>query len=454
MSALGAPRANEIDSPVIAPDTSNAPRPAAGQTAPILAAMRRLGRGPRATALTAVVVLASALALVSWRAPGEGDAAASASRSAGSDPAALGLLLRLHDLPLGYRFSWGSPEFTPPGCGPIEPAKPQPRLAAFLNRFSPAGCSTLYARLFRVPGGSPAPLAVGTGALDAGSIEGAEAGLATSRELLSHLLGDEPPREVPPAETIGDATRVYRWDHGGLFEADEAPSTFLVWRSGSVVAAMFAAGGGAAANEREAFELARLQQARIEAPTPYTPAEADDTEVALEDPALDVPIYWLGRTFTPGSGFPAMKLADTSSSTGPAGGRVGLFYAVHPNGPRSEGLFVDLWSAKRWRRLQRRRTFPSSLRCPTVHQASRIRTGAAILRGFEPYDWRCRDRRHRAWALRVRFGRVVVTAETVDICATCAQAGTGPYNSFRSMAAVARSLELRPPPASPPTPSP
>lgn len=419
--------------------------------------MERRERRACRVAVAAVAIPAIALALVSWRALDGGGVAAEASTPADFDAPAQGLVLRLHDLPPGYRATNGSAEFSLPGlgCAAIEPADPRPRLAAFLRRYSPVGCLALYVRLFRTPGTDPAPLAVGTGALDAGSVDGAEAGLAISRELLSHLLGDKLPKEVPAPEPIGDATRLYHWDSGGLFEADEDSSSFLVWRSGTVVASIFVAGGNAAANDSEAAELARLQEARIETPTPYTRAEADDIEVPLEDPALKMPVYWLGRTFTPDSGFPAMKLVDTGSSTGPASAWVGLAYAVHPNGPHSEGLFVDLWSVKRWKRLQARgRPFPSSLRCPTVHKADRIRTGAAILRGFEPYDWRCRDRHHRTWALRVRFGRVVVTAETVDICATCAQAGTGPYNSFKGMAAIARGLALRPRPVYTPSGSP
>ncbi len=397
----------------------------------------------RRTALAGIVVLMATLALASWRAL-EGNVAAVASASGGDATDAAQELLRLHDLPLGYRWSGGLVEFPVQlGCDSIEPAEAQPRLAAFLARYAPTGCMALYTRLFRVDGGQPAPLAVGTGALDAGSVEGATAGLAVSRELLSHVLGDELPTEVPVPTKIGDATRLYHWEHGSLFAANERSSSILTWRSGNVVAAIFVGGGPAATNDSEATELAWLQQARIEAPTPYTPAEADDIEVPLEDPGLKMPVYWLGRTFTPGSGFPAMKLVDASSSTDPAG--AGLFYVVHPNGPHSEGLFVDVWSAKRWRELQARGLpFPSSLRCPAVHKADRIRTGAAVLRGFEPYDRRCRDRRHRAWALRVRFGRVVVTAETVDICATCAQAGTGPYNSFKGMATIARGLTQRP----------
>ena len=412
--------------------------------------MTRGGTGLRRIALAAIVVLTVALTFVfSWATGQKGTAVAKASGGDATD--ATQELLRLHDLPLGYRWSGGLVEFPVQlGCDSIDPAKAQPRLAGFLARYSPTGCMALYTRLFRVNGGQPAPLAVGTGVLNAGSVEGATAGLAVSRELLSHVLGDELPTEVPPPTKIGDATRLFHWEHGSLFAANERSSSILAWRSGNVVASIFVSGGSVAANDSEATELARLQQARIEAPTPYTHAEANDTEVPLEDPALKMPVYWLGRTFAPGSGFAAMKLVDTSSSTGPAGAGASLFYAVHPAGPHSEGLFVDVWSAKRWEKVQTRGLpFPSSLRCPTVHKADRIRAGAAVLRGFEPYDWHCRNRRHRAWALRVRLGRVVVTAETVDLCATCAQAGTGPYDSFRGMATIARALELRLAPTAP-----
>lgn len=453
MSALGAPRANEIVSPAIASDTSNAPLPVATRTTPILATVKRGGRGPRATALAAVVVLAGALALASWRDLGEGDAAAAASRSTGaSDLAALGLLLRLHDLPLGYRLSGGSPEFTLPGCGLIEPAKPQPRLAAFLDRFSPAGCSTLYARLFRVPGGEPAPLAVGTGALDAGSVEGAEAGLSVSRELLSHLLGNELPREVPPPETIGDATRLYRWDHGGLFEADEGSSSFLVWRSGSVAASIFVAGGSATANDRAAVELVHIQQGRIEAPTSYTPAEYDDTEVPLEDPALEVPIYWLGRSLAAGRGLPRLRLFDTISTTRRAlsAPRASLFYVDHWSLSPAEGVYLNLWSRKQWQHLRNRRGRPpGSLRCATAQRLTIPKGRAVIYAGFERVRGACPDRPPSAHTARIYLPRVVVTAETLQICATCAEPGRGAYNSVKGMAKIARSLELRPRPPLP-----
>lgn len=418
--------------------------------------MKQEMRGLRGTALAGIIVLTIVFGLISWRALGEGNTAAVASTSAGSTPVGRTLLLRLQDLPLGYRSSAGSPEFSLPGCDAIEPAEPRPRLAAFLNRFSPAGCTALYVRLFRVPGAGPAPLAVGTGALEAGSVEGAEAGLAASRELLSHLLGDELPREVPARETIGDATRLYRWEHSGLFAPDEEPSTFLVWRWGSVVASIFVTGGSAADNDQAAIELARRQQGRIEVPTPYTPAEEDETEVALEDPGLEVPVYWLGRRFTgrgrsltAGRGLRPLRLFDTASSTVRtlSAPRASLLYVDRFNLSPAEGLYLNLWSRKQWQRLGvERGRQPASLHCAETRSLLLPRGRAVIYAGFERVRRRsaCPDRPPGAHTARIYLPHVVVTVETTQICATCAEPGRGPYNSIMGMATIARGLELRP----------
>jgi hypothetical protein len=365
------------------------------------------------------------------------------------------LLLRLHDLPLGYRSAPASPEFRLYGCNTIEPVEPRPRLAAFLERFSPTGCMALYSRLFRVPGSGPAPLEVGTGAMDVGTVEGAEEGLVASRELLSHLLGDELPREVAAPETIGDATRLYRWEHGDVFAQDEGSSSFLVWRSGTVVASIFVA-GDAAANDGEAIELARRQQKRIEAPTPYKPSEADETEVALEDPHLEVPVYWLGRSLPATHGLPRLQLFETASTTARAlnAPRANLFYVDRFNLNHAEGIFLDLWARKQWRRLgMGRRRRPAALRCATSRSLTLPEGHAVFYAGFERVHRRspCPEQPPGAHTARIYLPGVVVTATTTQICATCARPGRGFYNSFRGMTTIARGLELRPQPLRPAT---
>ncbi|HEX6688126.1 MAG TPA: hypothetical protein VF085_05615 [Solirubrobacterales bacterium] len=416
--------------------------------------MRRGKSGLGGIVAVGIATFAIVAALLSLNAlPGDGDVAA-ANASPESTEAAGELLLRLHDLPLGYRYSGGLPE-TPAvatGCGEIDPAKPQPRLAEFVDRYAPAGCTALYARLFRVPGAQqPTPLVVGTGALDTGSVAGAEAGLGVSRELLSHLMGDELPAEVPPPETVGDATRLYHWEHSELITLNEEhSSSFLVWRSGDVVAAIFVSGGDNAANDQAAVELARRQQNRIEAPTPYTQAEADDREVPLEDPRLKMPVYWLGRTFTPGHGLPRMHLFNTGSRphSGLGTQRASLTYLDHWGLSPTEEIFLDIWPHRQWRWLEARKgELPASLSCATAHNLKLPHGHAQILDGFGGFHPTCRHHAWHAYTARIYLPRTVVTVETLDICATCAQAGTGPYDSFKGMAAIARGLErrIRPP---------
>jgi hypothetical protein len=417
--------------------------------------MARGEKGSLRIVVAAVAIVSIALALVSSNSLGGKGSSAEASPADFTVPSQ-GLVLRLHDLPTGYGATYGSPEFPLPGlgCAAIEPADPRPRLAAFLRRYSPVGCLALYFRLYRVPDAGPTPLAVGTGALEVGSVEGAEAGLASSRELLSHLLGDELPREAPAPETVGDATRLFHWEPHRLFSSKESPSSFLVWRSGSVVASIFVTGGSDAANDRAALRFARIQQGRIETPTPYTPDEADNTVVPLEDPALKLPVYWLGRNFVPGHGMRPLRLYETSSiPRGALGSRTNpratLLYFDRANIDGAEGVEIDIWTPRQWRAHASRWPPPFTLRCRKTRRLDLPRDHAVLYRGVEP-GWRCRDRRRKVeHMVVVHFPGAVVAVETQQICATCAEAGRGSYNSFRGMAAIARGLEQRQRPSSP-----
>lgn len=406
----------------------------------------------RIVATGAIATIALALMAVQTLG-GESDSAQAGSPTDFSIPSQE-LVLRLNDLPPGYWATQGSEEFPLPGrgCAAIKPADPQPPLATFLRRYSPVGCLALYFRFYRVPNAGPSPFAVGTGAVDVGSPEGAEAGLATSRELLGHLSGDEPPREVPAPETIGDATRLYRWEPRRLFSPKRSSSTFLVWRSGDVVASIFVTGGPAAANDKAAFHYARIQQAHVEAPTSYTPDEADNTVVPLEDPALRLPIYWLGRTFAPAHGLRPLRLYETSST--PRGGpgtrfypRATLLYLDRSSVDGAEGIEIDVWTHHRWRTLRSPWRPPFPLQCGKTRLLDLTRGHAVLYSGVEP-GRRCRDRQLPvAHMAVVHLPGAVLTVETMRICARCFGVGRGPYNSFRGIATVVRGLEqrIRPP---------
>jgi hypothetical protein len=368
----------------------------------------------------------------------------------GSSTKALRRLLRLHDLPLGYLvLRTAFTEITLPsiGCEEIDPAEPQPRLAEFLDRYSPSGCLAIYMRLFRVPGQGPYPLIAASGAVELQSVEAAEMGLAVSRELLGHLLEDRPPTEVPPPEVVGDASRLFRWEGGSLFGGgpDEKPSSFLVWRSGRVVAVTFASGYRSPPSEHAAVELAQLQQKHLETPTPYTRAEMDDTEVALEDPALEVPVYWLGRRLTGRHGMPPLRLRESVSTTSsaPREARVSIFYTAHLDDGRSEGVEIDLWSPRQWKQLAAKGRSPGDLRCRKSRRVELAQGRAIVYSGLEGRRGSC-AKRHRVYTARLYLPGVIATVETSSFCAVCFGAGAGPYDSPAGMKAIVHTLHLRP----------
>jgi hypothetical protein len=406
--------------------------------------MRTLGSFRGRTLLVVVIAAAMSIAALGTR---------HSSSEAARSPSDLAerLVLRLHDLPVGYRLLEGAAEFPFSGidCHSIEPANPQPHLAAFLDRYSPAGCLGVYLRLFRIPGSGPSPLVTGTGAFSTQSVEEAEAGLAISPELISHVTLDEPPEEVSSPTTIGEASRLFHWDHPGLFGAGDRFNSFLVWRSGDVVAAVFVAGGtSSSASDRNAFELARLQQRHIETPTPYTQAERDGREVALEDPALDVPVYWLGRRLAPRRGLRQLLLVNAASTTGraPRVPRVNILYSDRFNLNHAEGVNLNLWSSRQWKQLMARRgKLPASLPCEnaTAGRVSLPHGRAVIYSGSEASGGKCPRHGDPSYAARVYLGRVVLTAETMSICASCAGPGSGGYDSLAGMRAIVRSLARR-----------
>jgi hypothetical protein len=356
-------------------------------------------------------------------------------------------LLRLHDLPGGYHvLETASTEIQLPsiGCESIHPVDPKPRLARFIARYSPSGCLAIYSRVFETPG-QPGPQMAASGAMVLPSVEAAEVALASSRELLSHLFGGEVLREVPAPETVGDASRLFDFNTEFILGLEE-PSAIFVWRSGNVVAAVFAAESAPRPSEQTAIELAKLQQLHVAAPTPYTPQEADDSEVGLEDPALEVPVYWLGKRFAARRGLPTLHLYDSASTTEPriSSSRAFLFYTDRRDLERADGVFLSLWTPRQWRRLKASgKSLAGTLHCERSRKLDLPAGRAVIYSGYEGRQVECGSRLPRKFSARIYLPGVVVTAETTSICALCFGPGKSSYNSFKGMATVARNLQLR-----------
>lgn len=388
----------------------------------------------RAALTTAITLLVSIAAMIVL-------AGAAADPRSPEDPAER-LVLRLHDLPHGYF------PLTPEGsdfefiCEPLDPSEPKPALARFVRHFSPDGCVGIYPRFYRVPGAASSPV-VGTGALDAGSLEAAEAGFAVSGDILNALVENERLREVTPAATVGDATRLFHWKHVPHFFLNSHLGSFLVWRSGQTLAAVFATAGSLQVSDGIAEELAQRQQAHIETPTPYTRAERDASEVGLDDPALTLPVYWFGRSFRPGHRLPVARFES--------GGRARYFgvglTAAKVELQYGKDLSLSSWTKRGWRRFlassDGREIFAE--RCLTSTDVTIPGGRATIYTGHVDGFHPCVAGSPRRFFAVVHIGGIVVGVR-ISSCRDCPKPARGSYNSLAGMKAAVRGLQLRPEP--------
>jgi hypothetical protein len=169
------------------------------------------------------------------------------------------------------------------------------------------GCSVSFQRLWAVPGELPGPAYVTSAAFMFATPDLAQAAAARPRDVLASLTMSSARGFTPvePAPAIGD--------EAALLQTAGTARGAVVWRSGPVVGVVIVnAGFGGGAISGEAVRLAGVQQARMAAPTPLLPADFDDLEVLLDNPRLDVPVYWLGRSL-PGRGrLPSLRLVTVT----------------------------------------------------------------------------------------------------------------------------------------------
>jgi len=203
-----------------------------------------------------------------------------------------------------------------------------------------------------------------------------------------------------------------------------------------------------------------VQQSRIERPTPVPPGVNDDREVALEDPRLGVPVYWLGRRFDPGPALPALRLETASGVYGP---EECLWMAASIDyAGRNAGVVLELWKPRRWARFKRTRLCRAnswSSPCARKRVVSLPRGRAELFAGHAPRERKrakpvpsapparasvsasCPKRPPDDFVAHVYLPRVVVTIN-MSSCRRCDTEG-GRYESFRALTAVVRGLRPR-----------
>jgi len=369
---------------------------------------------------------------------GCGGSSATGAEAAALDPAEL--TLRLSDLSGGYQRGDDS------GCG-IGGERAPARVAALVASRRPAACAAEFERLYQ-PAGSVTrnpPLIISV-ALVFAAEEGARAGFALGRELIEYLTGAVRLQKRTGAR-IGAAARVFS---GGALVRGRAgqPASFVLWRSGSVVAIVLVGGLGGEEGRQAALRLARKQQARIENPLPVSADEEDDREVALDNPAIGIDVYWLGRNFAPGGDLPALTLADTFGPITPGGGPGNVIKIDYrADEPRVLGITLDLWRPAAWKRFLGTRLgrLVWDSPCARVRTVALPKGRAVIYSGYGVEPAACSSAPFDRFLAHVYLAGVVV-AVNMPYCYTCAPrfGGSDPYNSAQGMEAIARALERRP----------
>lgn len=357
-------------------------------------------------------------------------------------------VLRLPDLPPGYRFGNDSP------CRPLEPLparistnRLERRYSKWIVKYRAIVCNEEFEQVFKVPGRGPEPPQVEAAIISTPSEEASASGFELLTALVTRSEEDAGTVPIPPS---GIPARLTRSEDAVDESRTDLPGSFLYWRHGKLIAMVGAAGLDPGRNDQAALHFAQIQQQRMEAPTPYTEAERDDAEVWLDDPGLKPSVYWAGSSFVPGRGLPAADLLNAFPTgrgvapwyrfrRGPPGAKLRLLY---------DGFDLDAWVRQGWKRSQRsvfrRLDRRGRGRCARTTEVELERGHAIVHAGYGRRRPGACPRRppDRHWAI-AHIGDVVIGVN-LGICPLCFDPGEGPYNSLRGMKAIVRALVVRP----------
>lgn len=408
--------------------------------------------GFRIGAVAIVAVLAVALGIVLL--------SDSSSEAAGYRPPKVDqsrMVLRLPDLPPGYGNGYLGEGLGSDGllCTAFsDPSAQHDGMAGFVRNYRPRGCMAAYESRFPLPGQDAAAPAVFSGVIALGSDAAAEDAWDLIPTMLRRVLIGVPPQEVATSLRVGSRTRLFHTGRAFYPYAlrGKHPASFLAWRSGNTVAVVVAMGGTVATNDRTVAELAPRQEAHILEPTPYTEAERSDAEVGLDDPAIDVPVYWLGRTFRPGGGLKPNRLASAYFQSEPrpeeVHGTGPVRFAEAPGGLLSIGYAnfqLETWTPATWHVF----TESKASRVVTGWKCTRTRTvtlpdrSATIFAGYAKNYGTCPTKPPNGYTAWVEIGGVKVVVNPPLLGNRLFET---PYDSFAAMEAIVRSLKLRPQP--------
>jgi hypothetical protein len=336
-------------------------------------------------------------------------------------------VLHTADLPRGYR------EGDDTACGIPTTEGDDPELESLFAKERPRAC---IIELERVWAGGKGPRGVTSAAFVFRDAAAAARGLRAKASLLEYTASLS--TRQTEALDLGDEGQLVRGR--GLND----PAVGAVWRSGNVVAMLVVE----PVDEPAARSFALLQQQRI-AGTAAAARPTDTVELELDDPALKLPVYWLGRSFDPAGRLPTLHLEAASAvATGP-GNAAKLDYGGVAGG-HAVGVTLDLWQPDRWRRYRAtplgRLVWDSGCARKTTVQLPNGH--AEIFAGYgtrTPLEPPCPSRPPDRVLAHVYLDGVVAAVD-MPYCYGCASPPVlpNPYETVAGMTAIAKGLRLRP----------
>jgi hypothetical protein len=367
-------------------------------------------------------------------------------------------VLRLPDVGQGYVIGDDS------GCGGLGTENAPPSVAHIAVTYYPVySCSTEFERLWRARKRTPArgALYVSSTAFVFATDDGVRAGFGAGRDLVAYELGlqskDLTPRSERPV--LGDQASIFFVADAFALGRGGMPGLAVLWRQGRVLGVLYVVGLRESTAKRVALSLARRQTMRIAKPTPVPPRANDDREVALDDPGLRLPVYWLGRRFAPRHGLPRVELYGSSRNVEPEEG-FEMAATVSYAGRRG-GVTLDLWKPRRWAHFRRSKLGRGFWDSPCARRRTvPLRRGhAELFAGYPPREGKpvqpvpvgkhaarvgaanCPKRRPKGFVAHVYLPRVVVAVDMPACFRGCWDPGS--YSSFKGLAAVVRGLRPR-----------
>jgi hypothetical protein len=371
-----------------------------------------------------------------------GGAAGSAATQA-ADPRPL--TLRLTDLPKG----WAVGDDT--GCGPMGIEGATPEVTKLVLELHPQVCDVEFNKLW---GGSK-PFYARSLAMTFEGSGGADRALSATPGMLAYF-GLQGAKPSTTTVSIGDRSQIFVQPKGYPPGPQPSPETAVAWRSGEVYAFVIASARTQSDATAAAVAYAQVQQARIATPTPVSDADFDDAEVALDDPNIEVPVWWLGRSWDPPGSRPELAVFEAGAGHPRPGALPGQsvdleYYPPLPWLPSTRGRSarIYIWRPKQWDHWRTKpygQTAWKSVcaRSETLHVAA---GRAVIWSGWwkTPQTKPCPKGQPDTHFAHV-YGRGYVITVNIPLCngRRCErERSTNPYGTVAGLEAVVRALRRR-----------